>query len=151
MVRGLGLGLVFIPISTVAFSGLKGAQIAQGAALYNLLRQLGGSFGIAVLSIYITNMTAYHRSNMVSHLYSGSVTVQERLNAISGGLRARGYSAETSHVLSVGLLNHTVQAQAMTMAYNNAFILLGLSFVVAMPAVILLRPKKGTAAPTDAH
>ncbi len=71
IVRGLGLGLVFIPITTTAFAGLKGAQIAQGAALYSLMRQLGGSFGIAVLNTYILKMTAFHRSNLVSDLYCG--------------------------------------------------------------------------------
>lgn len=152
MVRGLGLGLVFIPISTVAFSGLKGAQIAQGAALYNLLRQLGGSFGIAVLTTYITSMTAYHRTNLAGDLYIGSHTLQERLSGIAGGLVAHGYSHEAAQGLALGIISRTVQAQAMTMAYNNAFILLGLSFLVAMPAVLLLRgPKRGAAAPTDAH
>lgn len=69
IVRGLGLGLVFIPITTTAFAGLQGAQIAQGAALYSLMRQLGGSFGIAVLNTYIVKMTAFHRSNLASGLF----------------------------------------------------------------------------------
>lgn len=152
MVRGLGLGLVFIPISTVAFAGLKGAQIAQGAALYNLLRQLGGSFGIAVLTTYITNMTAYHRTNLAADLYVGSVTLQDRLSGLSAGLMAHGLSHDAARAAALGIISRTVQAQAMTMAYNNAFILLGLSFLVAMPAVLLLRrPKRGGAAPADAH
>ncbi|WP_165863958.1 DHA2 family efflux MFS transporter permease subunit [Capsulimonas corticalis] len=144
LVRGLGLGLVFIPISTTAFASLKGAQIAQGAALYNLMRQLGGSFGIAILTTYVTNMTQFHRYNLVSSLYQGNVTLDQRINGIAGGLLSKGYSHDAAHAAALGIVSHTVQAQAMTMAYNNAFILLGLSFLIATPAVLLLRrPKKG--------
>ncbi len=151
--RGLGLGLVFIPIQTVAFAGLKGAQIAQGSALYNLMRQLGGSFGIAVLTTYITNMTQYHRADIVSSLSSGDTTFQDRVAGIAGALRgSAGYGPTEAHAAALGVLDRTIQAQASVMAYNNAFILLGLSFLVAMPAVLLLRrAKKGAAPPAEAH
>jgi len=153
MVRGFGLGLVFIPISTVAFAGLRGAQIAQGSALYNLMRQLGGSFGIAVLNTYIVHMTAFHRAELVANLHPGDATFQARLNGAAGALVARGgYSFTSAQAAALHLLDRTVQAQAMTMAYNNAFILLGLTFLLALPAVLLLRrPKRGAPAPAEAH
>lgn len=152
MVRGFGLGLVFIPISTVAFAGLRGAQIAQGSALYNLMRQLGGSFGIAVLNTYIVQMTAFHRAELVAHLHPGDAMFQARLNGAAGALVAGGYSPASAQAASLHLLDRAVQAQAMTMAYNNAFILLGLTFLLALPAVLLLRkPKRGAPAPAEAH
>ncbi len=152
MVRGFGLGLVFIPIQTVAFAGLQGGQIAQGSALYNLMRQLGGSFGIAVLNTYITNMTAYHRANIVSSLYSGNQTFQDRLSGVAAGLVSDGYSHAASLSAALGILDRTVQAQASVMAYNNAFILLGITFVIALPAVLMLRkPRRGAAPPAEAH
>ncbi len=150
--RGLGLGLVFIPIQTVAFSGLKGAQIAQGSALYNLMRQLGGSFGIAVLTTYITNMTQYHRADLVGSLDSGNITLQGRVAGIAGALRGSGYGPTEAHAAALALIDRAVQVQASVMAYNNAFILLGLSFLFALPAVLLLRrPRRGAAAPAEAH
>ncbi len=152
MVRGFGLGLIFIPIQTVAFAGLQGAQIAQGAALYNLMRQLGGSFGIAILNTYITNMTAYHRADIVSSLTSGSQAFQDRLGGVAAGLLGDGYSAASAHAAALGVLDRTVQAQASVMAYNNAFILLGITSVLAMPAVLMLRkPRRGAAPPAEAH
>ena len=152
MVRGFGLGLIFIPIQTVAFAGLQGGQIAQGAALYNLMRQLGGSFGIAILNTYITNMTAYHRANIVSSLYSGDQTFQDRLGGIAAGFIHDGYSAVSAQAAALGILDRTVQAQASVMAYNNAFILLGITSLLAMPAVLMLRkPRRGAAPPAEAH
>ena len=150
--RGLGLGFVFIPISTVAFAGLKGAQISQGAALYNLMRQLGGSFGIAVLNTYIVNMTQFHRTDLVAHLNTGSTTLQERISGIAGAMIGNGYSPSSAHALALGLINQTVEAQASVMSYNNAFILLGITFLFALPAVLLLRrPKRGAAPAAEAH
>jgi DHA2 family multidrug resistance protein len=152
MVRGFGLGLVFIPIQTVAFAGLQGAQIAQGSALYNLMRQLGGSFGIAVLNTYITNMTAYHRADIVASLHSGNQVFQDRLRGIAAGLISDGYSAASSQAAALGVLDRTVAVQASVMAYNNAFILLGLTFMIALPAVLMLRkPRRGAAPPAEAH
>ncbi len=152
MVRGFGLGLVFIPITTVAFAGLQGADIAQGAALYSLMRQLGGSFGIAVLNTYIVKMTAFHRANLVSNLYSGDSTLQGRLSGTAHALVSAGYGPAEAQAAALHLIDRTVQAQAATMAYNNAFILLGISFLAALPAALLLkRAKKGGAAPAEAH
>ena len=152
MVRGFGLGLVFIPIQTVAFAGLQGAQIAQGSALYNLMRQLGGSFGIAVLNTYITNMTAYHRADIVASLYNGNQVFQDRLSGIAEGLVSSGYSQAAAQAAALRVLDRTVEAQASTMAYNNAFILLGLTFLVALPTVLMLRkPRRGAAPPAEAH
>ncbi|MBV9850563.1 MAG: DHA2 family efflux MFS transporter permease subunit [Armatimonadetes bacterium] len=151
MVRGFGLGLVFIPIQTVAFAGLRGAQIAQGSALYNLMRQLGGSFGIAILNTYIVNMTQFHRVNLVSSLYAGNVTLDQRIAGIAGALIGNGYSPEAARAAALGLINRTMQAQASVMSYNNAFILLGVASLVTLPAVLLLRRPKRGAAPTGGH
>lgn len=152
IVRGFGLGLVFIPIQAVAFAGLKGAQIAQGSALYNLMRQLGGSFGIAILNTYIVNMTNFHRADIVSSLYRGNGALDQRINGVASGLMSDGYSATSAHAAAQGILDRLVQVQSTVMAYNNAFILLGIVFLIAMPAVLLLRkPKRGAAAPVEAH
>ena len=152
MVRGFGLGLVFIPISTVAFAGLKGAEIAQGSALYNLMRQLGGSFGIAVLNTYIVNMSAYHRAELVSSVNAGNAAFTQRLSGGVGLLVSNGYSLAAAQAGSLRLLDHAVQAQASVMAYNNAFILLGLTFLLALPAVLMLRkPKRGAGPAAEAH
>ena len=152
VVRGFGLGFVFIPIQAVAFAGLKGAQIAQGSALYNLMRQLGGSFGIAILNTYIVNMSRFHRYDIVSSLYNGNVTLDQRIAGMAGALVGRGYSPESAQMAAHGVIDRLIQAQATVMAYNNAFILLGIVSLFALPAVLLLRkPARGAAAPVEAH
>ena len=142
IVRGLGLGFLFAPINFIVFSAVKGPEIAQASGLINLARQLGGSFGIAVLNTYISNQEAMHRANLVAYLNPSNSAFMARQQAIAHGLVSHGYSHEASHQASLHQLNNLVQGQAATMAYNDAFLLLGITFAVAVPAVFLLRQAK---------
>ncbi len=145
--RGLGIGFLFIPVSVTAYSTLKGADIAQGTALWNLSLQLGGSIGIAALNTYVVNMTAYHRANLVGFLYSGA-TLTDRQNGLAQTLAGHGYGLAQAHSGAIGLIDQAVQAQAMTLAYNNAFIMIGIVFAFFFPVILLLRrPKPGTPPP----
>src|SRR5437870_10666611 len=67
IIRGIGLGFLSVPISTMALSTLKGAEIAQGAAFSGMMRQLGGSFGVALISTYLSRDIVGHRSHLVNH------------------------------------------------------------------------------------
>lgn len=147
IVRGFGLGFLFIPITVSAFSTLKGPDIAQGASLFNLSRQLGGSFGIAVLNTYVDDQTAYHRTNLVANTFGGNSIFNDRVAGITHMLQSHGLSGVAAHSAALHAIDQTIQAQAMTMSYNDAFLLLGLSFVVAFPSVLLLRRGQRPAQP----
>ena len=144
IIRGFGLGFLFSTLNGVVFTSLKPQEVQQASGLINLSRQLGGSFGIAFLNTYIYNMNAYHRANLVSNLYAGNPLYNQRIAGATARLIANGSSATDAHTGALRILNSTIMAQASTMSYNDAFLLLGVSFVVAVPAVFLLRkPKKG--------
>ncbi|MDQ2863725.1 MAG: hypothetical protein M3R50_08800 [Bacteroidota bacterium] len=68
VIRGVELGLLSIPITTLSLSTLQGQQIGQGTALSGMLKQLGGSFGVALISTYLTSDTQVHRNDLVSKL-----------------------------------------------------------------------------------
>jgi DHA2 family multidrug resistance protein len=142
ILRGAGLGMLFTPINLAAFSSLKGVEIAQGASLLNLMRQLGGSFGIAVLSTYITRITAAHYNALASHIYPGNPYYDQRMRLLSGALRVHGYDVVAARTTALNLIAGTVQRQAMTMSYNNAFLLIGVSVVLVAPLVLLLRTRR---------
>jgi DHA2 family multidrug resistance protein len=148
ILRGLGIGFLFIPVSVSAYSTLRGAQIAQGTALWNLSLQIGSSVGIAILNTYVVNMTAYHRSHLVSFLFSGNTALAERQNGLAQAFVAHGYGVYQAQKMALGVIDHTVQVQAQTMAYNNAFIMIGLVFACFLPVILLLqRPKPGASLP----
>jgi DHA2 family multidrug resistance protein len=150
IIRGAGLGLLFTPINLAAFSSLKGIEIAQGASLLNLCRQLGGSFGIAVLSTYLTNMAAYHRNNLVGHLYPWNPAVVQRLGMLTNAFIAKGNDAVAARKMALAALDRTVQVQASTMSFNDAFLLIGMAVLLVSPAIFLLRKPQQSGPPTAA-
>lgn len=138
ILRGAGLGFVLSPITIAALGSLKGIEIAQGSGLTNLARQLGGSFGIALINTYVVDQTAAHRSNMVGDAYFASPSLAARLDAVAHRLVVYGYSPADAHNAAVAAIDHVVQTQSLMLAYNDAFLLIAVAFVLALPAVLLL-------------
>ncbi len=151
VLRGLGIGCLFIPITVTAYSTLKGEQIAQGTALWNLSLQLGGSLGIAALNTYVVNMTQFHRAALVENLTGGSTALADRQAGLSQSLVSHGYSFSQAHTTALTIIDRTVMAQAQTLAYDNAFLLIGMAFALAFPVILLLKRPKPGAAPAAVH
>ena len=151
ILRGAGLGLLFTPINLAAFSSLKGIEIAQGSSLLNLTRQLGGSFGIAILSTYLSRMNAFHYNILMSDLYRGNPALEQRIQVLTGGFVAKGYDLVTAKSMALQAVNYIVEKQSGTMSYNDAFLLIGLFMLGVSPAIFLLRGSKKSPAATAAE
>jgi MFS transporter, DHA2 family, multidrug resistance protein len=152
IVRGAGLGFLFTPINNVAYASLKPSEAQQAAGLINLARQLGGSFGIAILATYVTVHTQIHRVNLLSYVYAGRPAVDERMQALTANLVSHGYAPDAAHRGALALLDQEVMRQASMLSYNDAWMLLLLTFVIVAPAILMLRARRGSSAhPVDAH
>ncbi|RYG25972.1 DHA2 family efflux MFS transporter permease subunit [bacterium] len=151
ILRGLALGFLFAPINNVAYGNIDPRQAQQAAGLINLSRQLGGSFGIAVLGFYLTNQIHLQRASLVEHTYTGNPLLVERMNAMTAGFQARGMSHEVAQKAAQVALDGSINRQASMLAYNQCWMLILIAFAVASPAVFLLRKPKAKAAPVDAH
>jgi DHA2 family multidrug resistance protein len=151
LIRGAGLGMLFTPINNVAYASLKPSEAQQAAGLINLSRQLGGSFGIALLASYVTTHTQIHRADLVSNVYAGNALVEQRVQAFAANLLAHGYSPDAARQGALAILDQQVTRQSAMLSYNDAWILLLLTFLIVSPAILLLRRPKGRAAAVDAH
>jgi len=143
--------MLFTPINNVAYASLEPSEAQQASGLINLSRQLGGSFGIAVLASYVTTHTQIHRADLVSNVYPGNPLVEQRLQGFAANLMAHWYSPDAAQRSAYALLDQQVTRQAAMLSYNNAWMLLLLSFLVVSPAILLLRKHRGRAAPAGAH
>ena len=150
IVRGAGLGLLLTPVTVASLGSLKGPEIAQGAGLTNLARQLGGSFGIAAINTYVTNQTAFHRANLVTSLYSGNQILSARLFGITHRFLTNGYSPDSAHSAAIASVERAVQVQALTMSYNDAFLLIAAVSLLAAPAALLFVRRSKNAPPSAA-
>lgn len=141
MVRGVGLGLLSVPISTMALSTLKGAEIGQGAAFAGMMRQLGGSFGVALISTYLSRDIVNHRSNLVNNLNIYDPAVQNRVHGIAAGMQAKGMAPNTALKTAQQMLDGSVSLQATILSYMDVFLYVGLLFLVCVPVVLIFIKK----------
>src|SRR5207237_5275539 len=88
LLRGFGLGFLFTPINNAVYGNIDPRIAQQAAGLINLSRQLGGSFGLAVLGTYLNNHIEYHRVQLITHVSVGNPVAQQRLLQLTHGLIA---------------------------------------------------------------
>ena len=87
----------------------------------------------------------------MSNVYAGNALVEQRLQAFSANLLAHGFSPEAARRGALAILDQQVTRQSAMLSYNDAWILLLLTFLIVSPAILLLRRPKGRAAAVDAH
>jgi DHA2 family multidrug resistance protein len=152
IIRGAGLGFLFTPINNVAYASLKPSEAQQASGLINLSRQLGGSFGIAILATYVTVHTQVHRVDLLANVYPGNPLVDQRLQMLTATLLTHGYGPDAARRGAMALLDQETMRQASMLSYNDAWMLLLLTFICVAPAILLLRKPRGrSAAPAEAH
>ncbi len=141
ILRGIGLGLLFVPITTLSLSTLKGREIGEGAAFTGMMRQLGGSFGIAIITTLIARLNQVHRINLISHLENTSYEVQQRVVQLQQGLMSKGYSFNESLNKAYKILEFNVMKQSSVLTYIDIFNYLGLLFLFCIPFVLLIKKR----------
>lgn len=148
--RGIGLGLLFVPITTLSLSTLQGKSIGEGAAFTGMMRQLGGSFGIAIITTFITRFSQDHRVNLVSKLEITQFDVQQRVTQLQQGFMSKGYSANEALGKAHQVLEFSIIKQATVLSYMDIFMYLGLLFLICIPFVLLLKKGKNKINPSNA-
>ncbi|HEY9259568.1 DHA2 family efflux MFS transporter permease subunit [Chitinophaga sp.] len=144
--RGVGLALVTVPLTTLAVSSLPVTDIPQGAALNNMMRQLGGSFGIAMVNTYLANRNAQHRADLVSNLQVDNPTLTTRLNGYTHFFLDKGATFSDAHGKALKLLDNTVVRQSTILSFSDAFLLVGIIFLAALPLLFIASTKQKAAA-----
>lgn len=150
ILRGATTVMMFLPLSLATLGPLPKADVGAGSGFYNLSRQVGGSFGIAALTVLLEHQLAVHRAQLVEHLPSTSPLLQQRLAQMQQALVTAGADAETAYRQALELLAHGLDRQAALLAYGDVFRLVALVFLLAIPLVLLLG-EVGTSQPEAPH
>jgi DHA2 family multidrug resistance protein len=151
IVRGMALGFLFTPINQVAYGNLDPKIAQQASGLINLSRQLGGSFGIAVLASYLDSRAALHRTELVTNVFATNPLYLERQHAAAAALLAHGYPSVVAQQASMKVLDLAVTKQSMMLSYNDAWMVILISFVIVAPAILILKKPSAHGAQADAH
>ena len=140
--RGVGLGLIFVPLTNLALADLPMSKIPNGTGLFNLMRQLGGSVGIALSATLLQRFTAMHRADLAASVTPYADATRERLALITNALVARGELPAIAQTKAIGFLNGIVTREAMMLSFEQLFLLFGGVFVLSLPLLLVMHRSK---------
>ncbi len=150
LIRAFGISMSQLPLINQAVAGLQPKEYASGIALNNMVRQIGGAFGIALANNFISQRHAQHRADLVSNTVDGAAAFTERVNSIAQTMIAKTGDVATATTKAYQIIDNTVDRQAYYLAYLDTFRLIGIFFLLVIPLVVFLRnPKKKTTVVVD--
>jgi len=151
VMRGIGLGLLFVPITTLSLSTLSGKDIGDGAAFTGMMRQLGGSFGIAIITTMIARWTQQHRVDLIPNITSTNTQVQDRIQGMQQLFMSKGFSANNALDKAYQAMEGMVMKQATVLTYMDVFLYMGLLFLLCVPFVMLIKKGAGKVDTSAVH
>ncbi len=151
VLQGVALACIFIPLSTVSLATIERRRMSDATGLNNLVRQLGGSFGVAIFAAALGRFSHQARAAVVAHLSVTDPEVQARLIAMQRALGRDGVDAATATARALHMLDMQVSGQAAMLGFEKAFYLAGLLFFAAIPFVVLLDTPDLSKAPSAEH
>jgi DHA2 family multidrug resistance protein len=141
--QGIGFSLIFVALSTAALGGVARTQVTAASGLYNVIRQVSGSVGIAIAATMVSRGTVRYRSYLSENLSIGNLKTQLWLHRAEAVLIGHNSEPVVAAHQALKMLNLYLVHQASLVAYNHVYQLIALSFIVCLPLVLLLRRPTG--------
>ena len=134
----IGLPFLFIPINTVAYDGLPANKTNQASALMNVARNLGGSVGISLANVVLTQRAQFHQSRLAENITPTSPVFQSTLRQTTNYFLQHGAPAGQAHNLAIGFFGQLIQTQATILAYIDVFHVCAITAAVMIPLVLIM-------------
>jgi len=138
---GVGMGFIFIPLTTLTMAAMRKEEMGNATAIFNLLRNLGGSFGVAFITTVLARRVQFHQARLIEHLTPFDRNMQVVVPQISEFLRQKGFPSPLLDQGSLGVIQGELLRQASMLSFNDAFYLLSIMMAVVLLFVPLM--KKG--------
>jgi len=142
ILRGLGIGFMMFPAMVMSIQGLKGGEIAQGSGLSNMVRQLGGAVGIAIMNVFLTHRNAINDNTLAQYYNIYNERFLDKVNGLMQTFMAQGYYIDDARNMAYKVLDFAMFKQQAIISYNNVFWTVGLASLVCIPIILLIRNKK---------
>jgi DHA2 family multidrug resistance protein len=134
---GIGLPLIFIPITTASYDGIPPNKTDQASALINLARNFGGSMGVALTQTVLARRQQFHQSRLVEHVGSWNPFYHDTLNQIQNYFKAQPWTGSSSGT-SMAYIGQLVKTQSTILAYIDVFVTLAAIAAVMVPLALSL-------------
>jgi len=143
VLQGAAMSCMFIPLSAAAISHISREKMGNATSIFNLMRNIGGSVGIASMTTLLARRQQFHQNRLVEHILPGQPHVWATLHQFTSYFALKGADPVTASRQAYAAMYGQVQQQAAMLSFVEAFKVMGLVFLVMIPLMILLRdPKK---------
>jgi DHA2 family multidrug resistance protein len=146
-VQGFGMGLVFVPLTTMSLAAVAPRDLPTASGIFNVVRNVGGSVGVALTTTWLSRQTQVHVTTLIGHVTPWSAAASERLARLQDVYLAGGADVETARRQALRHLYEEIQRQASMNAFADDFRALGTLFAVLVPLVWLMRRPADTPRP----
>jgi DHA2 family multidrug resistance protein len=143
--QGVGFSLIFLALSTAALANVPHPLMTQASGLYNVVRQIFGSVGIAIAASQLTRGVARYHATLLQDVGSSDPSALSFIRSVTAGMVRSGADQITARMRALRLLDLSILREASVAAYNHVFALVTVLFLLAVPFVFFLRSARGGA------
>jgi len=137
--QGIGFACLFVPLTTVALSRIPRTRLTDATGLNSLLRQIGGSVGLAIFATLLSRYATIAKAALAAHVTPYSPEAVGRMAQIAQGLTSRGFDPRTASQAAPAALAGILTRQAMVLSFEKMFLLAGICFLVILPLLFFLK------------
>ena len=151
LVRAAGQPLIMVPLSSVATAGLPPSQAGSASGLFNMMRNLGGSLGIAVIATLLTQRENFHSNRLGESVSLYDPTTQARLSQLTQSFVSKGADLATAQQQAIAILDRIVRRESLVMAYNDCFYVVACALLLSGVAVLFFKKVKTSGGAAGGH
>jgi MFS transporter, DHA2 family, multidrug resistance protein len=143
IIQGVGMGLIFIPLTTVTNDPIPNEKMGNATSIFNLMRNVGASIGISMVESIQVRHAQIHTNDLTAHVTPSSLQAQSMIAGLKSLMMSKGgVDPATAQHMASGMVENTIRRQAAIMSYNDVFWLLALIFLAMLPLIFLMSPPK---------
>jgi Major Facilitator Superfamily. len=151
LVRALGQPLIMVPLSTIATAGMEKHEAGSASGLFNMMRNMGGSMGIAALATLVTQREQFHSNRLGESVSLYAPATQERINQMTQFFVSRGADVSVAQDQAIKAIDNIVRREAYVMAFNDCFYFVGIALLLSGIAILGFQNVKPGAGGGGAH
>jgi DHA2 family multidrug resistance protein len=136
---GIGMGMLFIPLTTLTIASIKKEDMGNATALYNLVRNIGGSIGIAIVTTMVSRRSQFHQARMVDHLTPYDPMYALRAQQGATLLQQKGIDPSSANHGGLGIMYENMIRQAAMLSFADVFYLLTWMMIILIPLVFFMK------------
>jgi len=151
IVLGVGLAMIFVPLTTVTLASISKEEMGNATGMFNLLRNIGGSVGIAIAATMLQRYSQFYQTILAANVSPYSIQTQKTVAMMKQAAISRGVDAVSAQNSAYTIIYNIVRRQAAMLSYNRIFFIVGIAFLVIIPLLLLLKKPDKHAAPPPVH